>query len=852
MNIVIDVLAILGPDSKNRGIGNYATNQFRELLSQDKENCYFLLNFYEDTSLKDILMYGDNVSEHYFYTGPNHFLSKDPGYRDIMGALILNFIKEHSIDIYYITSPFEGVIGYKKEWFSDIRYIATVYDIIPYVYQERYLPDKGSVDWYMSCVDTLRGAEKLLAISQSVKDDLAEHLAFDKDKIDVIYSGVDSRFRKFDLEEQEKDAIKKKFGIRDKFIMCTGGDDDRKNMAGLIEAYSMLPQALQEEYQLVLVCKLIPAAVKRYSDVIKKHNVERGVVLTNFVTDKELVELYNMAEIQAFVSICEGFGLPVVEAMACGVPVLTSNNSSLGEIAQGAAVLVNPFDIKDISRGLQQILEQENREKLIQRGYERIERFTWEKTAGKTLENIRGLSLREKKKKRLRHIACFTPLPPLKSGIADYSADILEELSKTVDVDVFVDEGFDPTPLSASNIVVFSHKKFRQHRKKYDAVLYQMGNSDYHEYMLPYIEKYHGTVMLHDLNLHGLLGFISYWRDQDVERYKKYLRQDYSDSVVEDIIQRVIGHDQNVAYDYPVNRIVTDNAEKIIVHSAHSKRNILSQSLSYDVSMIHLYAKVKDENPFSDGGERKRQAKRILGIAEDSNVIAAFGHVHETKRILPLIRAMSDIIEVYPDAKLFLVGEIDKRFALTFEPYLDKYKMKDHVVVTGYTELNAFLNYMDAADICLNLRYPHNGESSGSLMRLLAKGKCVVLNAIGSFDEVPDNCCVKLPSPREKDETEESQEIQEALLELLDEPEKISEIGANAWKYAKENLALPIIAKKYLAVLGRERRYSLTREAIARILQDYYSYNESGQDSFKFSYTLAYAQNSSCEITFEE
>ncbi|RKJ22013.1 glycosyltransferase, partial [Butyricicoccus sp. 1XD8-22] len=126
-------------------------------------------------------------------------------------------------------------------------------------------------------------------------------------------------------------------------------DDFRKNIEGLIVAFSKMPQSILHEYQLVVACKLSEASEAYYYEVAKKHNVRDRIILTNFVPTNHLILLYNLAHVVAFPSKYEGFGLPVVESMACGTPVLTSNNSSLGEISEGAAVLVDPFDINDIT-----------------------------------------------------------------------------------------------------------------------------------------------------------------------------------------------------------------------------------------------------------------------------------------------------------------------------------------------------------------------------------------------------------------------------------------------------------------------------------------------------------------------
>ena len=528
MNIAIDVLAILGPDSKNRGIGNYNVSQFKRVFQQDKKNNYFLLNFYEDTNLQEILKYSENVKEFYFYTGENCFLIREKSYRELIGAIVKKFIKENQIDIFYITSPFDRLMSYDLDWLKGTKVVMTVYDIIPYLFKDRYLKPKEFYNEYMSWVEKVKHADKILAISQSVKNDLIKYIGIKAEKIDVIYAGVEEHFET--IEVNDADIIRKTYGINSRFVMCTGGDDDRKNIAELIIAFSKMPIELINQFQLVIACKLSKASEERYYEIAKKHGVEEKVILTNFIPLDHLIKLYNMAHVMAFPSQYEGFGLPVVEAMACGTPVLTSNNSSLAEIAGDAAVLVDPFDIKDITRGLIEILENKDLDKLVKKGYEQILRFSWNKVAEETIQSLEAFNLEISQEKifineRKEKLAFFTPLPPIKSGIADYSVDILNNLVKYFDIDVFVDLNYEVEYEFEAKINIFPYTEFPRKRKEYFDVIYQMGNSEYHAYMINYIQNYPGTVVLHDYNLHGLLYHLSN-KNNDLNLYMNFLQME--------------------------------------------------------------------------------------------------------------------------------------------------------------------------------------------------------------------------------------------------------------------------------------------------------------------------------------
>ena len=492
LNIAIDSLALLSPTSKNRGIGNYAYNQFHTMLERDTENDYYFFNIMEELGDDPLFSEYKNFHSEYFFCGNQNFLFKTKKYEEVIGNLIRAFIQKYQIDVFYITSPFESdFFIYKKEWFQGIKTVATVYDIIPYMMKEHYFKfvDKN---WYMECINMLRFTDAIFTISQSAKDDMVRCLSFPEDQIKVIWGAVGDEYREIKVENQKKDKVYQKFGIRSEFIMCTGGDDERKNIAGLIEAYSKLPNELKEKYQLVIVCKLSSDSMERYTHLARNLKCESSVILTNFVSFDELLLLYNMATLLAFPSKYEGFGLPIVEAWACGTPVLTSNNSSLVQIAGDAAVLVDPNNTDDIAKGLQEALTKYDLQELIKKGKERLKLFQWDKVADAVIEGIKALTFEQSKTKE--RIAMFTPLPPVKSGIADYSYDIINEICQYFDIDVFIDDQYSTNACFAENVTVYKHGMFKNMHGNYKEIIYQMGNSDAHFYMYHYIQKCSCTV----------------------------------------------------------------------------------------------------------------------------------------------------------------------------------------------------------------------------------------------------------------------------------------------------------------------------------------------------------------------
>lgn len=837
-NIAFDALAILSPTSKNRGIGNYAFSQFKTMVERDKLNNYYFFNLVEEYSWGNQLENKSNFYEEYFFCGKNNFLYENNSYNEIIGDIIKSFIKKNNIDIFYITSPMESSFPiYHKEWFQNVRVVATVYDIIPYVMKEHYFKfvDKK---WYMKCVEMLRWVDKILVISQSVKNDLINYLSFPEEQIEVIWGAIDKKYRQISICEYEKERILKRFGIIDKYIMCTGGDDERKNIAGLIEAYSKLPNYVLEEYQLVIVCKLSKESKLRYHNLADKLGIDGRIVLTDFVTDEEMVELYNLATLMAFPSKYEGFGLPVIEAWACGTPVLTSNNSSLVQIAGDAGILVDPYNIEDIANGLSKVSEKESLDILLQKGKQRLSLFTWNKVADKSIEIINEIQVKKINDNINVEIAFFSPLPPKESGISDYSVDILNEICQYFNVDVYIDDNYKVDCELASNVTIYNHRTFENNvrQKNYHEIIYQMGNSDFHLYMYPYIKKYKGIIVLHDYNMNGIALHYSLYLKKNKRLYKELLLEDYDKQIVNAYMEKVNdGSIYNNLYDLELNGFVTNYANKIIVHSDYAKEKLLKNKFDKDIAKIYSYVKISKLI-------NKEVFREKYNLNKNDVVFASFGHIHETKRAIPILKAFAQISKIYDNAIYIFVGKLNKSLKNEFEKITQESGIVNKVRVTGYVDLSDFLEYVNCIDIGLNLRHPYNGENSASVIRMLERQKCVIVNDVGSFSEIPDSACYKIRPASLMDEEQEINEIFKAMQELLLNNEKRIEIEQNARKYTKENLDIKKIGIQYREFINKNKTINLTERVLKKIAQETVLVPYSVSEIDMLAKTLAYSR----------
>lgn len=231
---------------------------------------------------------------------------------------------------------------------------------------------------------SVRKAKKVLTISQASKNDIIKYYHLEPGKVIVTYPGVKKGLMTND-KGLNMDKIKRKYGIQGDYILFVGTLQPRKNVARLIEAFSTLKD-MPGDPSLVLVGK----KGWLYEEILqapKKFDIEDKVIFLDYVSDEDLPSLYKNAACFVLPSLYEGFGLPVLEAMSYGCPVVTSNVSSLPEVGGDAVFYINPESVEDIANGIKKVLtDTKLRKMLIEKGYKQAKKFSWEKTARETLK----------------------------------------------------------------------------------------------------------------------------------------------------------------------------------------------------------------------------------------------------------------------------------------------------------------------------------------------------------------------------------------------------------------------------------------------------------------------------------
>ncbi len=401
MHILID-LQCCQSDSRFGGIGRYSMSLAKAMVRLPSAHRFSLLlnaslpneNFIR-AEFADLLPQQDI---HTFVLPP--FIAADndlPAHTRIAELIREKRIAEIAPDVVHIASLFEGagenVVTSVGQLFPAERTAVTLYDLIPYLEQETYLGRPVLADHYLRKFAQMQTAGVLLSISEFSRQEGLENTSIPPDRIVNISSAVDGQFAPRQIEEPARAQLLRKCGIDRPFVMFTGSFDARKNHVRLVKAFARVLPTLARPCQLVIVGKGLPRQVARLKAIARFHGLAEGdLVFVGHVTDAELVALYNLSTLFVFPSLREGFGLPVLEAMSCGIPTIGANRTSVPEVIARADALFDPLSVDDMAAKLQRVLTDDSfRDELRLHGLERAKHFSWELSASKAVGALERL-----------------------------------------------------------------------------------------------------------------------------------------------------------------------------------------------------------------------------------------------------------------------------------------------------------------------------------------------------------------------------------------------------------------------------------------------------------------------------
>src|SRR5579864_2884027 len=369
MRIAIDYTAAV---RQSAGVGNYVRRLVDTMLAQDTTNQYTLLTSGRPTRERPFPT-ATNVRGRSIHI-PDRYLNI-LWYRWRLPLYATFFSGQ--VDIYhgpdFALPPLNG----------KLRKVVTVHDLSFIEHPEYAVPSLAA---YLKKIvpDAVASADVVASVSQTTSRSLIQHFKTPPEKIVIIPNGVAPHYRRI-TDPVLLGATRHKYGLKYPLILGVGTLEPRKNHLGLIRAFAQAQKKKKGPAMLAL------AGGKGWlyeetKQVVAELKLENKIRFLGHVSDLELITLYSMADVFAFPSFFEGFGIPPLEAMACGAPVITSNTSSLPEVVGDAALLVDPHDVSALGHAIMRLLEDEQlREELRQKGFRRVQHYTWSASASKML-----------------------------------------------------------------------------------------------------------------------------------------------------------------------------------------------------------------------------------------------------------------------------------------------------------------------------------------------------------------------------------------------------------------------------------------------------------------------------------
>ena len=772
MRILIDMQGAQ-TESRYRGIGRYTLAFAQAVIRNRGEHEVFLAlsGLFPDTiepirAAFDDLLPQENIR---VWHAPGPVKAEHPAndVRRQTAELIREaFFASLQPDVIHITSLFEG---YVDDAVTSIgRFDRTtpvsvsLYDLIPLLNPDQYLtPNPRYATYYQRKIAALKEAKLLLAISDYSRKEGLLALECSSDRIVNVSTAIDEEFQPKVFTPAESAALLSRIGITRAVVLYTGGADERNHLSRLIEAWAALPTTLRQAHQLVFVGRIPESDIAEFRRISHTHGLQADELLfSRYINDEQLVQLYNLCKLCVFPSWHEGFALSVLEAMACGAPVIGANISSLPEVIGMEESLCDFSNVAAMVKKMAEVLQDENfRSRLREHGMLQAHKLSSDTTAQRAVTAWEVLLSAQPSQRLLTppagqkpKLAFVSPLPPERTGIADYSAELLPALAAYYDIELVVTQERVDASWGNCRFGVRSVDWLLENAKSIDRVLYQIGNSPFHQHMLSLLEAIPGTVVLHDF----YLGHLRHWMEVHIQPYG--WRRAIYDSHGYDALRESYRDVNNATFKFPVNWNTLQHAQGVIVHSAHSC-NLAEQwygsRTANDWMVIPLLR--------SPAGERDKPAlRKQLGLDVNDFVVCSFGFLGATKLNHRLLQAwLKSALTTDTSCHLIFVGENPggDYGASLLNAIRASGLVGDRIRITGFASPELFRQYLAVANLAVQLRTNSRGETSAAVLDCMNYGLPLIVNANGSMAELDTESVYMLPDEFDDDELTHALEV---------------------------------------------------------------------------------------------